>query len=266
MRHRDDEPLQVAAAVLAPALSMLAVHALMKSRYSRSSDPHLEACTEFGVPPTTRALREMPTRLLTHMWVHRNDGHVLTNVISLTFAMAEFGPANSGIENLTRGSAADGLFRAIAATAVMTIGSIVGGIPATIFDASRQSEKLKQKHGFGVPLIETVIGKVADLQKGWTIMCGASAGITALSGFNASYYGKYVSGGICMVQVVLAAVGDPTAQEPSLFSFGSARVGHAAHVGGFVCGLVLGLAVRRLKDFYDRRRGVGVVGRRLGGW
>ncbi len=261
--HRDQDPLLVAVAVLSPGLAMAAAHIFAKSHYNRAADPHAEACAALGVPPTVKVLSGPPSRLFGHMWVHSSNGHLVSNLISFVFTMAEFGDEAAPLDNLTKGTVFSGLKRSLSATVIMLFGSIAGGIPATILEYSRRTADLKQRHGLGVPILEKMIGKVSDMQKDWTIMCGASAGITALSGYNATYFRKYASGALCLVQVVLAASSDPAAADPSLFAFGSSRVGHAAHIGGFVAGAMLGYLHRRVEQTNMGGNG-GAGGRRLG--
>lgn len=256
---RDQDPLKVAVATLLPGVAMVAAHCAAKFHFSLSKDPHLEACAAFGVAPTKKVFSN-PHSLFGHMWVHRNDGHLVSNLVSFVFVMSEFRPEPYAADSLTGGTVESGLRRSLKGLAVMLCGSILGGIPATIADYARQKASLKQRHGLGVPLLEKAIDKVSDWQKDWSILCGASAGIMALSGFNSTFYDKYASGLVCLLQVVLAAWSDPQT-EPSLFALGGTRVGHAAHLGGFVAGAFLGYVCRKLGAV---QRGRNTAGRRLG--
>jgi membrane associated rhomboid family serine protease len=140
-------------------------------------------------------------------------------------------------------------------------GGAVGQVLSTL---SRHATVLRQRmEAFNSSVAANVQAAVNDAM----LMCGASAGICALSGFNAVYYRRPVTAFCLVVPEVMAlsidlvnhymallrpdaaSTGNPglDAQRKALQStwrtlMPGQTVGHAAHVGGFLAGAGIGYA------------------------
>ncbi|KPA74942.1 putative serine peptidase Clan S- family S54 [Leptomonas pyrrhocoris] len=155
-----------------------------------------------------------------------------------------------------------------------------GGVPV-LSTLSRHARVLRQR---AEAMNSTFAAAAQQAVNNAMMMCGASAGICALSGFNAVYYGRPVTA-LCMVvpevvalsadvvnhYMALLAPNNGSSGSPALDAQRKALrstwrtlmpgqvVGHAAHVGGFVAGAGIGYAwlwvqKRRLRHAQSRRR------------
>lgn len=90
------------------------------------------------------------------------------------------------------------------------------------------------------------------------LMCGASAGVCALSGFNLTYYRRPVTALCLAVPEVVLLVREFFHAEDAIGVWKTLlpgqTVGHAAHVGGFLVGCVMGCVWHRLAPL-SRERG-----------
>ncbi|CAD2212775.1 Rhomboid family, putative [Angomonas deanei] len=102
---------------------------------------------------------------------------------------------------------------------------------------------------------DTVV-KIQEQVNENSFMCGASAGVCALSGFNLTYYKRPVTSVAIVLPEIISLSVDAARFVSAVFSGENARdrgsspsfysllpgqtVGHAAHVGGFVAGCILG--------------------------
>lgn len=200
-----------------------------------------------------------PLTVFTHLFVHASASHLAANIVSYAAVSLEFGDArhHDMRRTLLGDSVQEACAKTVGSSLVLIIGGMVGGLAGHFLHVKRQEERAKGAYGFGFTFLENIVGSVHQAASNRVYVCGASAGIAAIGGFNAVYYCRYLSGLFTLVPVLAVLFRD----EAQGTLFGSeGNVGHAAHLGGFACGCVLGLL---WKHVGGRRNGV-VGGRRLG--
>ena len=190
--------------------------------------------------------KERKWTLITHLLVHASDEHLAANLFSYAAASMEFGWC-TGYNNLfveLQGlDACQALKQMLGSTLVLVLGAILGGLPAEYFVLRKRRNAFARKYSMGLPLAEKTATRVHKaLNQDATVMCGASAGIAAITGFNAVYYGRYLSAILHMAPEIIKLLVTETGARPE----GSMRVSHAAHLGGFAVGCVLGAIWRIL--------------------
>ncbi|CUG92723.1 transmembrane protein, putative [Bodo saltans] len=218
-----------------------------------------------------------PTTLFTHLLVHASLPHLISNTLAYAAVSLEFGADdNNGLEERLIGrTMRASVIKTLTSTSVLIVGGVVGGLAGHLLQAKRLEVRAKDSYGFGFGFLECVVGSVHKKVAERVFVCGASAGIAALGGFNAVFYGRYLSGMFTLMPALLAVVASEEDPQQPLFFLnwsGEAYIGHAAHLGGFVCGCLLGAIFKGLqRNGYllhprdDQRRNNAAAGHRLGG-
>jgi membrane associated rhomboid family serine protease len=217
-----------------------------------------------------------PITLITHLFVHASASHLVSNTLAYAAVSLEFGGGRGGglEERLIGGTTRATVVNTIASTAVLVVGGVVGGLAGHLLQVKRLEVKAKESYGFGFGFLERVVGSVHRKASERVVICGASAGIAALGGFNAVFYGRYLSGMFTLVPALMAVLASEENPHQPLFFInwsGEAYIGHAAHLGGFVCGCLLGFIGKAMqRNGFIRRvernaHDGGPPGRRLGG-
>lgn len=277
-------PLHIALRVL-PAAALLLVHC------SQGTWPTEEVCQRrvlrWGFSLNT--WREKPWTVLTCAFVHISSSHLLSNFFLLLATLAEFGAKPSLRDNLEEECTGNVLQRTIGSWVVMLVGGAVGGVGGqalynqgcvrhrrsvaderfgTCASPGQDGAGLSFQLGEFISRAQGTLAKiiaraenylqhlVADVQEEVhraCIMCGASAGVCALAGFNTVYYQQP----LCAIIVVLPEVlsmrdvfREDVARRGWHVLVPGTSVGHAAHLGGFAVGASMGCAWR----CYQRRR------------
>ncbi|RNF16614.1 putative serine peptidase, Clan S-, family S54 [Trypanosoma conorhini] len=221
------------------------------------------------------AFKRRPIVLLTHLFVHANDSHLLGNLSALTATLVEFG-GPSVVENVEEESAWVSLRRTLGSFVVLVGGGIVGGIGGQLLYNDAQLARRHRRwlslagvqEGAGGGAVDGVLRRVRNwvdrmnykIDKRRTdavFMCGASAGICSLAGFNAAYYQRWGTALAMVVPEFVAVVCSLLRPQAELASAAwlpaGEVVGHAAHIGGFTVGVCMGLAWRWLSGVYRSR-------------
>ncbi|RNF07367.1 putative serine peptidase, Clan S-, family S54 [Trypanosoma rangeli] len=225
---------------------------------------------------SVEAFKHRPVVLLTHMFVHVNDSHLFGNLSALTATLIEFG-GSSVIKNVEEESVWVSLRRTLGSFVVLVAGSIVGGIGGQLlYNDAQLAQRHKRwpllagmKEGANGGALDGVLRRVRNwvdqmsykMDKKRTdgiFMCGASAGIFSLAGFNVAYYQRWGTA-LPMVLPELTAVACSLLHSSEEFSNAAWLpagdvVGHAAHLGGFTAGACMGLIWRWLSDVYSNKR------------
>lgn len=215
--------------------------------------------------------------VVTHQHVHASWQHLASNILSYTAFSMELGVVERGRQQqppppVVRPFFSDvwrGAKSLLFTMSVFTVGGVAGGLPAEWLYAQYQKTEAKAKFGLNNRVVKSVVGTIKHARHERMLYCGASAGICALSGFNAVYYERYWSAILTMLPCVTSLAGDLWQQSRysstgnSTEWFGRMQrvwsdvvgnkevvVGQAAHVGGFVAGCLLGLGLRQ----WARRR------------
>ncbi|EKF26264.1 hypothetical protein MOQ_010052 [Trypanosoma cruzi marinkellei] len=221
---------------------------------------------------SVEAFKRKPIVLLTHMFVHANESHLAGNLTSLTATLLEFG-GSSVQGNVEEHNVWVSVRRMLGSFAVFIGGGIMGGIGGQLmFNDAQLASRHKRWMSLlsvkgetnGTPL-DAVIRRVRNwlermkykIDKKWTdsiFMCGASAGICSLAGFNVSYYSRWGTALTMVVPEVIALACSLLSSQTRLANAAwlpaGEVVGHAAHVGGFTAGVCIGLVWRWFSRLY----------------
>lgn len=228
---------------LSPAIVWAAVY-LMSSRTPLIALPSPEelrqVISSFGFQ--LLSWRERPVVLVTHMYVHANVAHLAANVMSFVGASMEFGGVGVR-DNIFNQNTNSALRRLLGSVIVMTTGGVVGGLTGHYIHCQQKMYQAQGSYGMGIGIVERFVGTVHKATADRVFVCGASAGISALCGFNAAYYGRWVSGIMSLLPAVAALFDE--GERSSFLPGGDSATGHAAHVGGFVVGAILGFIWKR---------------------
>lgn len=247
---------------------------------------------EYGF--SVRTFKQKPIVLLTHLFVHASDTHLLNNMLALFASLAEFG-GSSLSESLALRSILTTLSCTVGSFVVFLVGGIAGGLGGQLLFNDVQ---LKRRHNqisflpFAAQEKKMWAGRLwealATPAQNWldrlryridkrrsdsVFMCGASAGICSLAGFNAAYYDRWANATAIALPELFCFlcwfVGSETSATRVAWLKSGEVVGHAAHLGGLVAGLAMGAAWRWASACAARwsrgRRRENTTGRRSGG-
>ncbi|KAH9593290.1 Peptidase S54 [Trypanosoma melophagium] len=176
------------------------------------------------------SFKQRPEVLLTHLFVHANDEHLMGNMVSLTGTLMEFG-GDTMKENVEEDSLNVSIRRTIGSFVVFIGGGIIGGIGGQLLfnDAQRKrryhrwlsfpglqqgnvndilgticnSNNNNNNNSVSSPLsalasrvrrwADDMMYKLDKRRSDSIFMCGASGGVCALAGFNAVYYNRWAT-------------------------------------------------------------------------
>lgn len=187
-----------------------------------------------------RVWRDEPWRLATHCMVHANAEHLAANVVSFFAAMLAAHNAPFRLPAPVEGLVTVGTF---------FVGAICGGLSAIELDTRRDRARVQAKHGFSIPIVETVVGKVHKIASRYTTYCGASAGVCAVAAFHTTrsvLHARRSTRGalpIAVARVLLASAPEAFLALRVAATGDGDGISHASHVGGFVVGAVCGAVV-----------------------
>ena len=206
--------------------------------------------------------RQAPNRIFTHMFTHATEQHLASNVVSYVALVmgAHFMHQRRGMKPYR---ALEGIRRRLLLFGVMLIGGSVGGLGLTwileahVFGASTATSVSSS----GV--LSFMAGKVFEFvhekRTEMTYVCGASAAICALAGWDCAVEGNTASHAAMLLPSAAALFNEHFSHRSSQSSgwvgilkeafstHEGLRVGHAAHIGGFVVGALVGLLFRHIK-------------------
>ena len=234
--------------------------------------------------------KDQPTRLLTHTFIHVSGEHLASNVVSWIGTAALFARTMASLADPYLSNPAE---HALLAAVVFFAGGVGGGLSAVALDNHFDRSRLKKKWGYGMSFLEGIVNKVAKTGHDNVRICGASAGIYAMSGFNAvtaENDAERIAALFITIPDILYAASEWSAkrrgaasssssssfltstidnEEGSTIGGRNTRIGHIAHLGGFVAGCLCGVAFKfyQAASRHTRRRGVTGTpgGRVLGG-
>ena len=210
--------------------------------------------------------RDEPHRLVTHMGVHANNAHLLSNVASYVAAICAFRP-------LPRKCTRQRFLRRLSFVAceaavayfVMVGGGIFGGLPALHVELAHQGRCVSQQNNINMRWLETLLARIFQHRVDRSPVIGASAAVASLIGFNVGRLApSELACGSVFKAVALMAPAVPEvfglvvedARFVESWRFIDCLMGrrmnggqeecqaasHAAHLGGFLFGLVVGSA------------------------
>ncbi|CCD18260.1 putative rhomboid-like protein [Trypanosoma vivax] len=244
---------------LVPLWICVSVHFWGGARPSRARTLQRLATYGFSVSSFKRS----PVVLLTHMFVHLDDSHLLQNMMALAAVQVNLGGPCPKWSSVKKHAWAT-IKQTAGALLVMIVGGAIGvGGQLLFLDVKiRQAayrivgppESVRQFLPEGIEdwmnaviyqaqkLMNSIAHSRHNQVKTNSVICGCSAGVAALVGFGAVYRKTYTSF-VCIVPDLLEVVARLQTELASMFDFRVApdvSVGHAGHVGGFVAGVVMG--------------------------
>lgn len=198
-------------------------------------------------------------RLLLHSLAHGNVHHLLNNAVVHVFAAANFRVPRE-LQWYTSRLMLGGL--------VMAAGVGVG-VFALVVDADRERAHNEEQFGLGIGVVKTVVGALTSAVTNQRVICGASAGIAALHGYNAAMQStvtRAALSSLVIAQDVYAVMQEPHPHPLQYFGFGAGGplVANIAHIAGFAAGAAIGVVVNRMAQWRQQQVQYG-AGRRLGG-
>ena len=194
--------------------------------------------------------------LLLHTLVHRDASHFFANLVSFVQA--------TGSMRLPWFAADRSWRRALFVSGLCWTGSIAGAVlmdKSARFDTRVATEAAASR---GTDILGWLVGSARSVQLSATFMIGASGGIMALVGYNATFAPRLetlLPAAMLVGTDLLAEATRPRAGDGGQWLQQSATA-HAAHLGGFLWGAAFGAGLRWIE--LQRWLRAQATGRRLG--